>query len=190
MKYIINHSRFKKKFNENELILFVDKKNRIKRFPIYSKNYFNFFNNYAKKNYKLIENNCLCGSQDDILLSETDRHCVEFITVVCKGCGLIRAKKYFRNEDVVDFYENFYRTKHYLKKFEDHKPENIFHDQKVSSKYIFDLLYKFKNQELKNLKIVDLGGGSGGVLDHFDKNNQRFLFDFFDSYLDYAKQKV
>ena len=44
----------------------------------------------------------------DILLSQTDRHCVDFITVVSKNCGLIRAKDYFKSEDVEDFYKNFW----------------------------------------------------------------------------------
>ena len=81
--FIINHQRFKKQFNQNELIGYLENKNRIKPFPQYNKNYYNFFNSYAKEKYKLIKNNCLCGACNDIILSLTDRHCVNFITVVC-----------------------------------------------------------------------------------------------------------
>jgi len=108
VNYLINHRRLKKKFDSNELNKYLYKPNRIIQYPQYSKNYYNFFNIYAQKNYKLIKNDCLCGGKDDILLAQTDRHCVEFITVVCKNCGLIRAKDYFRSEDVEDFYKNFY----------------------------------------------------------------------------------
>lgn len=72
-----------------------------------------FFNSYARHRYKLLKNKCLCGKKNDILLSQTDRHCVDFTTVVCKSCGLIRAKKYFADEDVKDFYKNFYRKNTY-----------------------------------------------------------------------------
>ena len=185
MDFIINHSRFKKKFVENELTFFLDKQNRIKRFPQYEKKIFDFFNLYAKKNYKLIENICLCKSRNDILLSLTDRTCLDFVTVVCKNCGLIRAKKYYRDEDVNDFYKNFYR-----KVFGEYpQPDDFFNKQKIDSKLRFNLLNEYKNQELRNLKIVDIGGGVGGILDHFDKSNSRYLYDFYDPYLDYAKSK-
>ena len=189
MDYIINNSRFKKTFQAKELKRYIQKKNRIVKFPQYSENYYNFFSKYAKKNYKLINNNCLCGFKNDILLSKTDRHCVEFTTVVCKKCGLIRAREYFRDVDVVDFYKNFYRTYNYSEDNKDVSPKKFFDEQKKTSKYKFELLNKYKTKELKNLKIVDLGGGIGGVLDHFDKSNELFLFDFYDPYLNYANSK-
>ena len=49
--------------------------------------------------YKLVDNNCLCKTHNDVLLSLSDRHCVDFLTVVCKNCGLIRAKNYFRERN-------------------------------------------------------------------------------------------
>ena len=45
---------------------------------------------------------------DDILLSMVDRCGIEYHTVICKMCGLIRGKKYLRNVDVKDFYKNYY----------------------------------------------------------------------------------
>ena len=153
MEYLIDHKRFKKKFEENEIEKYFNKKDRIVKFPTYNKNYFNFFNNYAKENYKLIPNDCLCGYKNDILLSQTDRHCVRFLTVVCKNCGLIRAKDYFRDEDVTDYYKNFYRNSNYYEQLSNRiNSEDFFEEQKKSSKFRFDLLEKYKNQELKNLK--------------------------------------
>ena len=172
MKYILNHPRFKKKFNQEELSKMLNNTNRLIQFPKFDKNYYNFFNDYAKKNYKLIEHHCLCKNEDDILLSLTDRHCVDYITVVCKNCGLIRAKEYFRDEDVQDFYKNFYRTKAYSESNNNRNPEDFFEEQKKNSKYKFDLLDKYKTKPLSNLKIIDLGGGVGGFLDHFNKSNE------------------
>ena len=104
--YIINHTRFQKKYNQSNISNYLPNEDRIVKFPKYFKSYYEFFNVYAKKNYKQVSNNCLCGEKDDILLSLTDRHGVDFITVVCKNCGLIRAKDYFTDENVKDFYEN------------------------------------------------------------------------------------
>ncbi|MBA1337978.1 MAG: Methyltransferase domain-containing protein [Pelagibacterales bacterium] len=191
MNYLINHKRFKKKnFNSSELIKYLYKENKIIKFPQYSKNYHNFFNTHAKENYKLVKNNCLCGEKNDILLSQTDRHCVDFITVICKDCGLIRAQDYFRNEDVEDFYKNFYRTNTYQNdNYQQKSPAEIFYEQKKNSKFKYDLLNKYKNKPINNLKIVDLGGGAGGVLDHFNDSNEKYLLDFFDPYLRHAETK-
>lgn len=189
LNFIINHQRFKKQFNQNELTEYLDDENRIKRFPQYSKNYYNFFNTYAKEKYKLIKNDCLCGYDNDIALSLTDRHCVNFITVVCKNCGLIRAKDYFRNEDVEDFYKNFYRTNAYSENYKTISPADMFNEQKKNSKFKYDLLDEYKIKPLNELKIIDLGGGVGGVLDHFSNDNEKYLFDFYDPYLNFAKTK-
>ena len=189
MNYLINHKRFKKRYNQNELNQYLAEENRIIKFPQYKKNYHEFFNTYAKKNYKLIENNCLCGKRNDIFLSKTDRHCVDFITVICKNCGLIRAQDYFRSEDVKDFYENFYRTTSYSDRYNQISPADMFSLQKKESKLKYDLLNEYKIKPLNNLRIVDIGGGIGGVLDHFDKNNEKYLLDYYDPYLKYAEKK-
>lgn len=188
LDFIINHQRFKKQFNPNKLTEYLPDENRIIKFPQYSKNYYNFFNTYAKEKYKLIKNNCLCGEENDIILSLTDRHFVNFIVVVCKNCGLIRAKDYFRNEDIEDFYINFYRTDAYRENYKAVRPNDFFDIQKRESKFKYDLLNKYKIKPLNKLKIIDLGGG-GGVLDHFSNDNEKYLFDFFDPYLNFAKTK-
>jgi len=189
MDYIINHERFKRIPKKEELEKYIYKENRIIKYPQYFKNYYNFFSTHAKEKYQLIDNKCICGSKSDLLLSRTDRHCVEFTTVICKSCGLIRAQKYFRDEDVIDFYKNYYRTQNYSNKYVEHSPKDFFEEQKLESKFKFELLNKYKIKEIRNIKIVDLGGGIGGVLDHFEKNNELFLFDFYQPYLDYAKSR-
>ena len=49
---LINHKRFKNKKNYNS-------------FNVHEKKYYEFFNGYAKKNYSLIDNDCICGKNDD-----------------------------------------------------------------------------------------------------------------------------
>jgi len=68
-------------------------------------------------------------------------------------------------------------------------PADMFDEQKKGSKFRYDLLNKHKIRTLNNMKIVDLGGGAGGVLDHFESNNQKYLVDYFDPYLKYAQTK-
>ena len=191
MDNIINHKRFKKKYRSSEL----DKigpwsEKKISKFPYSAKGYFNFFNGYAKENYELIPTKCLCDNDNDILLSHTDRHGVEFPTVVCKECGLIRAKNYFTDENTKDFYKNYYRpgTNSLNINYGKIDPETFFNDTVKNTKFKFDLINnKIKN--IHNKKILDLGGGIGAVLNHFSNNNELYLADYFDPYLNYAKSK-
>jgi ubiquinone/menaquinone biosynthesis C-methylase UbiE len=170
-KFLINHKRFKNK-----------------KSVIHAKKYFEFFNNYAKKNYTLVDNNCLCGVKDDELISMVDRCSVEFKTVICKNCGLVRAPKYFRKDDVDDFYKNFYRT--IMNNSEDYnEPEKFFERQTINSLEKYKLIKENSNNDLKGLKVLDLGGGAGGALEHFKNDNDLYLADFFDPYLEYAKKK-
>ena len=52
MDYIINHKRFKKKYSFNELDKYLWSDKRISKFPHSVPGYFEFFNDYAKKNSK------------------------------------------------------------------------------------------------------------------------------------------
>ena len=170
-KLLINHKRFK---NKKSVIL--------------AKKYFEFFNNYAKKNYSLVDNNCLCGVNDDEIISMVDRCSVEFKTVICKNCGLVRAPKYFRKDDVDDFYKNFYRT--IMNNGEDYtEPEIFFEKQKINTFEKYRLINENLHNNVKGLKVLDLGGGVGGALEHFKNDNDLYLADFFDPYLEYAKKK-
>ena len=84
---LIDHPRFKK--------IGYPKKNLLFSAPVQSKNYYDFFNNYAKSNYKYNSTNCICGANNDQMLSKSDRFGFEYHTVICKNCGLIRGKEYF-----------------------------------------------------------------------------------------------
>ena len=191
MNNIINHNRFKKKYSFSELSKigpWDDKK--IFKFPYFSEKYFNFFNTYAKQNYSFSKTKCLCENDNDILLSQTDRHGVEFPTVVCKECGLIRAMNYLSDENTKDFYKNYYRPgKDSISiNYGKNDPENFFNENFKNSKFRFDLISS-KIKKIHNQKILDLGGGIGAVLNHFSDNNELYLADYFEPYLNFAKSK-
>ncbi len=172
----------------NEKLLINHKRFKHKKSVILAKKYYEFFSNYAKENYTLVNNNCLCGVNDDEVISLVDRCSVEFKTVICKNCGLVRAPKYFRKEDVDDFYKNFYRT--VMNNGKDYtEPEKFFEKQTINSFEKFKLIKENLNNNLKELKVLDLGGGVGGALEHFKDDNDLYLADFFDPYLEYAKNK-
>lgn len=173
-KLLINNSRFKLKKNINHPFK-------------------NFYLNFIVENYNLEITECLCKSSnnsscEDIYISLLDRWDIEFPTVICNGCGLIRAKNYFKEKNVIDFYENHYRK--LLAMPDDYvEPEKFFDRQIIEGKRRFNLISKYS--EIKhNHKILDLGGGTGGNLMNFKQNTENlYLADYFDPYLDYAKSK-
>jgi|TARA_B110000027_G_C16112659_1_gene298503 hypothetical protein len=168
---LINHNRF---INEKTIIE--------------NKGYYDFFNNYAKENYTLEENYCLCMAKNDQYISRLDRYSVLFDTVICKNCGLVRANKYYKTENVIDLYKN-----HYRKIMSNNevfiRPSDLFENQINTSIAKFNLIKNKANFKLNDLKILDLGGGAGGALQHFKVGNELYLADYFDPYLDYAKTK-
>ena len=178
---LINHKRFK--------TIGKPKKNFIFKFPHYSEKYFEFFSNYAKKNYKWEDTRCLCKNNDDILLSMVDRCGIEYHTVICKMCGLIRGKKYLRNVDVKDFYKNYYRK--IMRGTEDPlDPEIYFNNLYESFRSKAEIIKKYGKLNLKKDSIVlDLGGGVGASAYHFFNDCKIFLADTYDPYLKFAEQK-
>ena len=148
--------------------------------------YPDFFNNYAKNNYSLEDNNCLCGKNNDQLIASYDRYSVKFDTVICRNCGLVRAPKYFNKENVNDFYKNHYRN---IANQLYSLPHKFYEKQKKQGLMRYELIKKKSNIRLEGLKILDMGGGAGGVLEHFKNLNEVYLADFHDPYLDYAKGK-
>ena len=110
MDFLIDHKRFKRQFNQKDLIKYLPSKNKIVKFPQYKKDYYNFASNYLKNKNRLTKNICPCGEDNDVLISLTDRNCINFVTVICKSCGLMRVKDYIINKYVIDFYEHYYRN--------------------------------------------------------------------------------
>ena len=165
------------------------KKSFFYKFPHNVESYFQFFNNYAKKNYKWINTFCLCKNNSDVSLSKVDRYGVEYHTVACQMCGLIRGKKYPRDVDVKNFYEFHYRKIMNANKIAP-EPEEYFKNLYKSSRYKTEIIEKYGNLNLKKDSIVlDLGGGIGASGYHFLDKCRVILADSFDPYLNFAKQK-
>ena len=182
MEFLIKHSRFNKIGWPREN-LFYD-------FPSRDKKYFDFFTNYARKKYTFKLTKCICGAQDDLVISQNDRAGVEFPTVICRGCGLIRAKEYFSDEDAADFYTNHYwRIENNLDEGQTEDPDEVFEHLRVSGIEKSKLIKNFMSFSREKPVVVDIGGRIGGVLNNFLPHCHVVLADYFKPYLDYARKK-
>ena len=150
-------------------------------YPILIDGYKEFF----EKNYlgEWQKTKCLCKKINDLDIGNFDRHGAKFETVLCRSCGLMRAKYYLTDSALNDFYKFNFR-----KLVKTRKPEENFdHQYKVTvKKKRYELIEKFLNMDDKI--IFDVGGSSGGVIKKYIKNNTCFVFDYDKDYTDFANQ--
>ena len=188
-KYLINHKRFKKKFEEKDLKKYNQNRWRVFEFPETVYAYYKFFEDYAKKNYELKKLDCLCKKENSILLSKTDRHCHNFLVVVCKECGLIRADKMYTTDNLEDFYKNYYRETTRDTKTKITEPSEFYAGQATKGINVFKLINKYSPTIInKDTSIVDIGGGAGGILENFKPLKNLYLADYFKPYQEIAKK--
>lgn len=150
--------------------------------------FFLFNEKIAKKNYSSYKTKCLCADDNDILISTKDRYRCEFHLVLCKSCGLIRAKTYWKDEYVEDFYKNHYRK---IWGVEDVLVEENYNNEGLDSKYIWKTIDKFLDLNELNKKYIlaDIGGGGGGALDLYRDKHECILCDYDERLLKYAETK-
>ena len=126
-------------------------------YPILIDGYKEFF----EKNYldEWQKTKCLCKKINDLDIGNFDRHGAKFETVLCRSCGLMRAKYYLTDSALNDFYKFNFR-----KLVQTRRPEENFdHQYKVTvRKKRYELIEKFLNMDSKI--IFDVGGSSGGVI--------------------------
>jgi len=144
------------------------------------------FEDYQKINYFKKSVVCLCGKDNSYTISAKDRDGFEFILVICRSCGLIRAEEYWDEQSVKDFYTNWYRKMHGANNND--SPDLVFQDQIEVSKEIYDFIEEFINLD-KKYTIVDIGGGAGGILSPFLEKSVCYLFDYNINFLKFASEK-
>lgn len=155
----------------------------------YNQEYVNFINNYANKNYKLIITKCLCGIKNDELLSSVDRHGVKFELVICKQCGLIRAKNYWDESSVIDFYKNHYRNIIYTKINRVSLEERYNREKKHAESFKWPFINSILKKNMdKKFKIIDCGGGTGGTIGDYKNKCDCLIVDYDEEYLNFAKK--
>ncbi len=113
---------------------------------------------------QFVEVECpICNSRDYETVSREGQHKIPLNVSICKGCGFAYLNPRWSKER----YSRFYREEY--DKF--YRP-NLGRENSVAAKEIFDRI-KIK---LKNKKILEIGSGSGYILDHLMKNSDDCKF--------------
>jgi len=116
----------------------------------------------ASGKLRLLDNRCLCGGGEDVLVSESDVFGVKIPFYLCKRCGLVRLGKVMDDASLNDFYSSSHRPLYdYWIGVDEYYKHECLH-----SKELKELLEK--EGCLSDIDVIaEMGCGAGGVLTEF-----------------------
>jgi len=119
------------------------------------------------KNEKILLENadtCICcGSQKFEKLLDVDRFDLPFGSYICQDCGLITTSPRIKNESLPYYYDKYYHPLNYGKESLENQVALFKEGQGTK---VYKKLEKYISHK-KNLDILEIGAGVGGVLDEF-----------------------
>ncbi|KIM06043.1 MAG: hypothetical protein KN64_00620 [Sulfurovum sp. AS07-7] len=149
----------------------------------------NFLKKVESKEYKFVDNPCLCGNKDkslDILVAQKDRYGIACDNVLCKKCGMIRLKERLDDYSTAEFYKNEYRDIYVGK---DQASDEFFNSQAERGQTFYELVKKYVDiSEIKT--VFEIGCGAGGILYPFHKEDKKVSgCDFGEKYLKFGQDR-
>jgi 2-polyprenyl-3-methyl-5-hydroxy-6-metoxy-1,4-benzoquinol methylase len=142
----------------------------------------------ANGKYLLEKTKCLiCDSDNFELVSEKDRYGLDVSVVICKDCGLIQLSPRMDEKSYHKFYNDEYRPLYIGKE----KPTDVFFEEQLTRGHkIISYIESIANISIKNMFILDIGAGAGGVLRAFqEKENKVLGIDIGNEYIEFGKEK-
>ena len=151
----------------------------------------NFLNILEKNKDNIFEKlNCLiCDHHDFEIISEKDRYGLDYPTGICSRCGNMQQTQYYSDEILSLFYSKYYNKIY----FNFHDTEARFESQRklAFDKYSFikELNYELSDNN-KNLDILEIGCGPGGILSFFSEKGFNVTgIDLDDTHLKFGREK-
>jgi len=132
--------------------------------------------------------NCLtCNSKDFQTLSEKSRYGVIMHVVICKNCGLVQTNPRMTKDSLYKFYENEYRK---IDQGLESPNQEFFLKQYNHGKNIYNYIKQITGKPIKKKFVVEIGTGSGGILQFFKENDNKVLgLDIDREYIEFGKTK-
>jgi len=141
------------------------------------------------KEYKFVNNLCLCGNADkelDIVVAQKDRFGIACDNILCKNCGLIRLKKRLDDNATAEFYKNEYRDIYVGK---EQASDDFFDSQLARGQNFYKLIEQYIDMGEVNT-VFEIGCGAGGILYPFQKAGKKVSgCDFGEQYLKFGQGK-
>lgn len=129
----------------------------------------------------------ICEIEHPEQLGKKDRYGLYYSTVICKNCGLIYTNPRMTQSSYNKFYNTEYRK---LYGGIDKANELFFNRQKAKGKRIYGFLANNGLIGTKDLFVLEVGCGAGGILHYFkSKGNIIKGIDLGDEYISYGREK-
>lgn len=140
-----------------------------------------------KKEYQneksFVENPCLCGSNDFVIISKRDKYGLALNYKLCRSCSLMRIDPYYSPEVLDHLYSDIYRI------VKDYSPETLFEKQIGRGEDLNNYL-KERLDISGYEQVIEIGTGAGGILVPFKEEGKKVVgFDFDQDYLTIGKEK-
>jgi|APSaa5957512535_1039671.scaffolds.fasta_scaffold00525_26 2-polyprenyl-3-methyl-5-hydroxy-6-metoxy-1,4-benzoquinol methylase len=142
----------------------------------------------TKKQYVFENVNCIiCNSSNFELLSEKDRYGLSMSVVICKKCGLVQTSPRMNENTIREFYNNEYRE---IYEKGESVTERSFQAEYDKGKVINNFITNVTNEKIIKKFVVEIGTGSGGILQFFkDAGNEIFGVDLDSKCIQFGKNK-
>ena len=147
-------------------------------------------NNINGKDLVYEKNDCVCGKEESINISERCKFGLNVNFKLCKICGLVRQDPVLSEKSLQFFYNNFYRSL-YTGKNDQENIKKIFEEQYKSGIKYYEVIKKNllrKNNNIEDYReVLEIGASSGGILAYFlKKGHDVYAIDYDEKYLNFA----
>ncbi len=144
--------------------------------------WFDYQNKVKTGVYRLTENPCICGFQEDVLISEVDRYNLDVHIKLCKKCGLMRQDPILDPESLVSFY-----THHYRSLYDGGEFNSIDEEFEFRYRHQVPQTFDYISPYLKEGRVLDYGCGGGWLVKYFsDRGFEATGFDYDLKYTSFA----
>lgn len=129
----------------------------------------------------------VCGGESFEPFSEKDRFGLQVAVVICRDCGLIQTNPRLTKES----FNEFYKTEHTKLIFGQEKPtKELFLDQYFHAQKIYRYLEKAFPKSPKEMLVLEIGCGAGGILSYFrDQGCQVAGVDLDEECISFGREK-
>jgi len=157
----------------------------------------NYIYDAIKSNYlNFVLSKCFCEqkSYKEIIIANYDAWGLNIPTIICDNCCSIRSKYFLDNLSIKKFYTEGY---YYPHMFTATSAQNIgmefneYYSAEVLKGY--DIIKFIKNNlDISKIeKVLEVGCGAGGILEHFQKENKKIYgCDWSKDLINFAKKKL
>ena len=145
-------------------------------------------NKIEEKTYTFEKVTCpICNLNDKELIGEKDRYGLYFPTNLCTNCGLVYTSPRMNQSSYNEFYNHEYRK---LYGGKERANDDFFHWQKKFGKRIYSFLENNNLLKNKQLSVLEVGCGAGGIIDYFRQKGHTVKgIDLGEEYINFGKEK-